>query len=207
MDFSNNSKNPWYAPQLKIPSVSRITLDRELKKVFKRLSPGTVLDVGSKHSPYKKYIPCKKYLRLDINEKSNPDICCDLHDIKYKSNFLDTVIATEVLEHLYDPQKAVNEIYRVLKLNGVCILSTRFIQHYHPDPKDYYRFTQDSLNYLFKNFKKVEIIPHGNRLQSSWQILNIGLIKLVLNFFNPLIALVKVKKTRCPCGFIVYAVK
>ena len=50
-------------------SVSRISLDIELKRQFKNLAKGVTLDVGSKTSPYKKYIPSSKYMRLDIDPK------------------------------------------------------------------------------------------------------------------------------------------
>ncbi|PQP34806.1 hypothetical protein C6A37_05815, partial [Desulfobacteraceae bacterium SEEP-SAG9] len=135
-------------PTLKIPSASRISLDIELKRMFKRLEPGVVLDVGAGRSvAYKPFIPHTKYMTMDIDSSFNPDICCDLHQIEWQSEYFDTVIAVEVLEHLYDPQMAVNQIYRILKKRGVCIASTRFLFRYHGDPKDYYRFTWDSLKY------------------------------------------------------------
>lgn len=195
-------------PTLKIRSVSRISLGLELRRQFKRLKPGIVLDVGSSHSPYKKYIPHTKYVRLDINEETKPDVCCDLHKIEWQSDYFDTVIATEVLEHLYEPPRAIDEIYRILKPGGICILSTRFIYPYHgvKEP-DYYRFTWDSLNYLFRKFSKVEVYHHGNKIQTLWQIFNEGIIIVFLNVFNPIIARIHFKKTTCPCGFIVYAVK
>jgi len=199
-----------FLPTLKIPSVSRIGLDIELARQFKRLKPGIVLEAGSGCSgrlPYKKYIPHTKYLTLDIDKKSKPDICCDLHDIKWESDYFDAVVAIEVLEHLYNPQKAIDEMRRILKPGGVCLLSTRFIHPYHPGPKDYYRFTWDSLNYLFRDFQKVEVFHHGNKIQSLWQILADGKLKIFLNIFNPLIARISSRKTRFPCGFIVYAEK
>jgi SAM-dependent methyltransferase len=196
-----------FIPTLKIKSVSRISLDFELKRHFKRLKRGIVLDVGSKHAPYRCYIPAVKYMRLDIDKKSQPDICCDLHKIDWQSNYFDTVIATEVLEHLYDPQKVVDEIYRILKPNGICIASTRFIHPYHPDPKDYYRFTWDSLNYLFRRFSKVEVHHHGNKIQAIWQLINVGKISILLNIFNPLLARISSKRTIMPCGFVIYAQK
>lgn len=196
-----------YIPTLKIKSTARIGMDFELNKQFKRLKPGIVLDVGSEYSPYKNKIPYKKYMRLDVNKKTKPDICCDIHKIKWKSNYFDTIIATEVLEHLYDPQKVVDELYRILKSGGICIASTRFIQMYHPMPKDYYRFTWDSLNYLFKKFKKVEIYHHGNKLQMLWHMFNSEKTRMLLNIFNPLFARIKTKKTRFPLGFVVYAEK
>lgn len=196
-----------FIPTLKIPTVSRISLDSELLKQFKRLNPGVVLDAGSTDSPYKKHIPHTRYITLDIDERSKPDICCDIHDIKWQSNYFDTVIAIEVLEHLHDPQKAVNEIHRVIKKGGICIASTRFIYPYHPHPKDYFRYTWDSLNNIFKVFNNVEIFHHGNRVQALWQILSFGKSRVILNIFNPLIAKIKFKNTKFPLGFVVYAQK
>ncbi len=185
-----------FLPQLKIPSVYRLGLNSLLKKQFKKLKPGIVLDISLE----KINMPNTKLIKLDLKGKDN-------FKCSYNSSYFDAVIATHLIEHLENPEKTINEIYRVLKNGGVCILSAPFIEHFHPNPKDYYRFTQDSLKLLFKDFKKVEIYHHGNKLQSIWQLLNIGIIKLVLNFFNPLIAMIKSKKTRIPCGFVVYAEK
>lgn len=207
MNNSTLKKLESLIPTLKIPSVTRITLNRELKHQFKRLKKGIVLDVGSKHSPYMDKIPYTKYLRLDINKNSKPDICCDLHNIKWKSNYFDVIVATEVLEHLYDPKKAINEIYRVLKKGGICIMSTRFIYPYHQDPSDYYRYTWDSLNHLFKNFSKTEIYSHGNWFLSMWQIITATKLRVILNIFNPVVALFNFRGKIMPLGFMVYAKK
>ncbi len=97
---------------------------------------------------------------------------------------------------------------RVLKPGGVCILSTRFLYRYHPDPEDHYRFTWDSLRYLFRNFRHVEVHHHGNRAQVIWEIINAGgRSRVVLNLLNPLIAKLSSSRTRFPLGFVVYAEK
>lgn len=196
---------------LKIPSVTRISLELELQRHFQRLRSGKVLDVGSMHSPYKKYIPHTEYKRLDVDSETQPDICCDIYEIEWEANYFDTIIATEVIEHLYNPEKAVEEIYKILKPGGICILSTRFIYCYHPFPKDYYRFTQDSLSHILKNFSKVEIHCHGNRVQAIWQIINNNLynpkLGFFLNVFNPLFAKVNFTDKSFPCGFVVWAQK
>lgn len=195
-------------PTLRIPTVTRISLDRTLIPLLSRLKPGIVLDVGSKASPYRKWIPSSTYLRLDISHSSAPDICCDLHAIRWEDGYFDTCIATEVLEHLHDPQIAVDEIFRVMKPGGVCIASTRFMYPYHPDPNDYYRYTWDSLRHLFRNFSNVEVFHHGNKLQVLWQLINNkGYPTIIFNLLNPLIARVHVRKTKYPLGFVLVAQK
>jgi len=195
-------------PMLQMDTVTRVSLDAQLIPVFNDLNTGVVLDVGSKHSPYRSHIKCEKYTRFDIDESSNPDICGDLHDTKIPDNSYDCVIATEVLEHLYDPQKAMEEIRRILKPGGCCILSTRFLYVYHPGPHDYYRFTWDSLAHICRDFTKVDIRHHGNLIIFLWQLLNDQLITAIAcNLLNPILGRVHFKKTRYPSGFVLIAHK
>ena len=166
------------------------------------------MDVGAKGSPYVDVIPHKQLLSLDIDPSNNPDICCDIHDLEWEGNYFDMVIAVEVLEHLQDPQRAVNKIYRILKSGGVTIVSTRFLHRYHPDPTDFYRFTLDSLRHLFRDFTEVDILHHGNRVQVGWELINAGgRSRVLLNLFNPLISRCESKSTDCPLGFVVRAEK
>jgi SAM-dependent methyltransferase len=202
----------YLSPIHKIPSNFRICHDKELLKQFSLLqnekkSLGVVLDVGSKEAPYKNKIRYNKLLTLDIDKKVNPDICSDVHKIRWKSNYFDTIFVTNVLEHLYDPQRAIDQFYRILKPNGYVVASTPFFYAYHPDPMDYYRFSQDSLVYLFKKFKKVEIISFGNRLQLIWHALSFGKPAHFLFWFNYVISIFNWKSKKFPIGFIVVAKK
>ncbi|MBN2087484.1 hypothetical protein JW758_03985 [Candidatus Peregrinibacteria bacterium] len=57
--------------------------------------------------------------------------------------------------------------------------------------------------------KKTEIYHHGNTLQSIWHIFvtSNGILKMIFNIFNPIIARITSEKTNNPCGFIIYAKK
>lgn len=66
---------------------------------------------------YKKAIAYgkKKYPNLTLQ-------VADAHKIPYKSGFFDVVICTEVLEHVENPSKVLQEIKRVMKKNGIAII-------------------------------------------------------------------------------------
>lgn len=49
-------------------------------------------------------------------------ISLNIEETKYDSNQFDLIICCHVLEHVYDDQKAINEIFRILNKNGKAIL-------------------------------------------------------------------------------------
>ena len=67
------------------------------------------------------------------------------------------MLCTEVLEHLPEPQKAVDEFFRVLKPGGTLLLTTRFLFPIHDAPHDYFRYTKYGLRHLLRRFEIVEL--------------------------------------------------
>ena len=196
------------------PTLARLTLLEALKARLPLIKPGVTLDVGGGHAPYRKWVPHTEYLTLDIDPKKKPDLLCDLHEVNWPSAYFDTIIATEVLEHLHDPRKALGEMFRLLKDDGVCLLSTRFIHPIHGAPMDFYRFTADGLRHLFSDFSDVEIVPLGNRIQALWLLATQNQITgkkkrlmLLLMPITRLIARIKVGDTLMPLGYLVVARK
>lgn len=45
-------------------------------------------------------------------------------EMPFKNNSFDFIISSEVIEHVTDQQKAISEIHRVLKPNGILVLTT-----------------------------------------------------------------------------------
>jgi len=190
-------------------SVARRTLEAALQEVLPALPRGVVMDVGSKDARYRHLVPATEYLTLDIRPDSGADIVGDLHDVPWESDSLDTVIATEVLEHCYDPSRAVGEIHRLLRPGGVCVLSTRFLHPYHADPHDYFRFTNEGLAYLFREFADVSIKPLGNRVHAAWMMMpgRWAPVTWVVSLLTPLVASIDIPGSPNPCGYLVRAVK
>ncbi len=135
---------------------------------------GITLDIGAGKSPYRNFFKnCKKYIRLDKFDHGNkPDIIADATKIPLKNNSVDSVVCFQLLEHLPNPQKAIDEIYRILKPNGVCLLTTHMATVLHGEPYDYFRFTKYGLrDVLFNKFKKIEIKENGGALLSIIQLI------------------------------------
>ena len=118
-------------------------------------------------------------ISIDINQKKKPDIIMDVNNLKFDQNHFDIIFIFEVLEHLPNPQNAIDEIHRVLKKSGKIFLSTPFILEIHGAPDDYYRFTPHGLKYLLKKFNKIEIKERNSYIES----INVLLIRLIQSKF------------------------
>jgi len=69
----------------------------------------------------KPLLPSHEYFGLDV---SGGDIMADAEDLPLREGAFDSVACGEVVEHLRNPQKCVDEIRRVLKDGGVAVVST-----------------------------------------------------------------------------------
>jgi SAM-dependent methyltransferase len=67
---------------------------------------------------------------------------CDAHDIPFEDDTFDAVVLTAVLEHVLDPGRIVAEVERVLRIQGVVMAATPFMQQVHMAGNDFQRFTE-----------------------------------------------------------------
>jgi SAM-dependent methyltransferase len=138
-----------------------------VKKFSDRIK-GDVIDVGSgEWGAVGSYDEVRNAFKHQANIKTfeisgNPDIKGDIQSTQIPQSSLDGVFIFETLEHVPDPFKAVNEIYRILKPGGFIIGSTPFIYEIHGEIYgDYWRFTRQGLKTLLSKFQEVEVKPFG----------------------------------------------
>ena len=93
----------------------------------------------------------KKYIGCDIRQGPGVDQIMDLHDTGLLSESVGTVLLLETLEHVQFPMKAVDEVYRILKPNGIVVMSSVMNYPIH-DAHDYWRFTPEGFVTLLKHF-------------------------------------------------------
>ena len=119
---------------------------------------GVVLDLGCGHPPYRDYAG-KWRIGVDLRANDGVDVVANAYYLPFRNNSIDSVICSELLEHLANPHDAVEEIGRVLTPGGKIFLTTRFCYPLHGEPEDYYRFTEFGLRHLFSKFKILLLKP------------------------------------------------
>ena len=154
---------------------------------------GKLLDVGCGSKPYKDtyFSAATSYVGVDYaSEKSRPDIIASALSLPLDNESFDTVVSTELLEHVPDPLRALREMHRVLKPGGHLILSTPMYWPRHEIPHDYFRYPYDGLLYLVKEsgFELVRIFNRGNAYVFLGQVIHHALPVFIR--FGFLIALV-----------------
>lgn len=141
-----------------------------------KYAKGKLLDVGCGNKPYYNIFLNKvdSYIGLDL---SGGDVVGSALNIPFSNSFFDTVLSTQVIEHIEKPQVMFQEINRVLKKNGHLILTAPLFWCLHEEPEDYFRFTKYSLSALLskKNFKIIYIKERGNWLITLGQMISLFL--------------------------------
>lgn len=122
-----------------------------------------ILDIAPQdHAGAKKSFLASQVLTADIDEKSGAnyiiDICMN-NENKIATGTFDIVVCTEVLEHTLNPFSAVNEIHRILKYNGLLLMTTPFNFRIHGPLPDCWRFTEYGIRALLKGFEIIQIEP------------------------------------------------
>jgi len=163
------------------------TLKKELPAV-----EGHVIDVGCGNSPFKHLLDSKtKYTGLDYNQ-SFKFMFSSRNDIVYfagkqfpfSNECFDYALCTEVLEHIVEPELFINEIYRILRVNGKALITVPWSARDHYIPNDFYRYTPVALQLLFGKFEKIVIKPRGTDLTVICAKSIVFYMRLITNIFN-----------------------
>lgn len=142
---------------------------KALKYASKKYAKGNLIDLGCGQKPYKaifsKYI--NSYFGVDdshafychCREDNEVDLWTDCTNTGLKDSYFDTLLCTEVLEHISEPENLLNEANRLLKREGVVIMTVPFSWQIHAKPNDFYRFSPYGIKYQFEKngFEILEI--------------------------------------------------
>lgn len=106
--------------------------------------------------------PGKKYVGADLREGPGVDVLLNVYNIELPSESVGTVLCFDTLEHVEYPRKAIEELNRILKPNGMLVIGSPMDFPIHDFPYDYWRFTPDGFKSLLASFSRTVIEYAGN---------------------------------------------
>ena len=150
---------------------------------------GDLIDLGCGKAPllgaYREY--CTSHVLADWENSEHPNRLLDLSfDLNQPlsvidSKTFDTVLLSDVLEHVREPKALVFEIARILRPGGALLLNVPFAYWIHEAPHDYYRYTRYALEGFIQEagLDLIELRPLG-----GWPAVLADLFSKVLNKFR-----------------------
>ena len=135
---------------------------------------GVLLDFGCGSKPYEKlFINVKNYIGVDLKiegREENHQYVDKFYDgktIPYEDDTFDSLLSTEVLEHVFNIEEVLKEMNRVLKKGGKALITTPFMWEEHEMPYDFARYTTPALIYLYEKngFKIIHHEKSGNYVE------------------------------------------
>lgn len=146
---------------------------KRLFQSLKKYCQGDVLDIGGgsfyttaknqcQFISWTSLEPSNKYAYQSSDENYHL-IIGDGCQMKFKDSTFDTVLCIQVLEHVFEPNKMMAEIARVLKKSGYAIILVPQTANTHLVPNHFYNFTKYWLKRSAKEnkLKIVELTPLG----------------------------------------------
>lgn len=130
---------------------------RELLGAVQRHAPrlqGRLLDFGCGRKPYRTLFAVSEYVGVDFANEGHAhegepiDYFYDGKRLPFPDASFDSVLTTEVLEHIFNPDEALAELARVLRPGGRMLLTCPFAWELHEEPHDYARYTPHALRAL-----------------------------------------------------------
>lgn len=163
----------------------RSALFNGIKEYSARLS-GKLLDYGCGRKPYRNLFNVSEYIGVDIEQSghdhslSEVDIYFDGKQLPFSDHHFDSLFCSEVLEHIFEPDEALNEMHRVLKPGATALFTVPFCWNEHEVPYDYARYSSFGVKHLIEKngFKIIEMKKAGSFARVNFQLWSLYFFEL-----------------------------
>jgi SAM-dependent methyltransferase len=157
----------------------RLTILEFMLQVAGELEPGErVLDVGAGEQPYRELFEHVDYRTTDWANSVHPgarrvDYIAPAHDLPIPDSTFDTVLSTQVLEHVAEPAGVLRELHRVLRPGGRVFVTLPLAWELHEEPFDFYRYTRYGISHLMRTagFTSIDARPRNDCFTTIAQLM------------------------------------
>jgi len=160
-----------------------------LLEAIRKYSPslkGKLLDFGCGSKPYRSLFNVDEYIGLDFEKTGHDhsqeqiDVFYDGRKIPFDDAYFDSILCSEVAEHLFDLPAVLAEMNRVLKKGGQLLLTCPFVWSEHEVPYDFARYTQFALKDMVEKngFRLVEFEKKGDFIKAIAQMRALYFVEL-----------------------------
>ena len=136
------------------------------------------MDFGSGSKPYRSLFKVEEYVAVDFYNEGHPhdneqiDIFYDGKQLPFSDSHFDSVLCSEVFEHIFNLEEILKEINRVMKPEGKILITCPFSWNEHEVPHDFARYTQFALHDILKRngFQIINFQKTGNFITTITQL-------------------------------------
>jgi SAM-dependent methyltransferase len=131
---------------------------RHYSAALRRHAHGRFLDLGCGNVPlYGVYrdlvddVTCVDWLE-SLHQRRHVDVYANLASpLPFQDSCFDTVLLSDVLEHIPNPEILIAEVAGILRPGGCTVIGVPFLYYLHETPHDFNRYTRYQLARLLKN--------------------------------------------------------
>lgn len=118
--------------------------------------------------------PKQNFFGCDMRLGNGVQLQSNLHHPGIKPHSIGTILCLDTLEHVEYPHQALENIHRLLKPEGIAIVSSVMKFPIHEYPSDYWRFTPFGFKSLLKPFKNSLVETAGGEESLPETIVGVG---------------------------------
>lgn len=177
MDISEPDSRSYWSPT----KIASELAYRSLSEAAAKHARGRLLDLGCGAKPYQAVfapyvdshygVDFKGTADLHYGEATKADLFVDGAQTGLPEASFDTLLCTQVLEHVLDTDAFVAECRRLLAKGGKGVFTVPFLWQCHAEPNDFFRFTRHGLQKIFERhgFRVIELRPVGGAYSAILQ--------------------------------------
>lgn len=149
-----------WGPTIEFNLTGRESMRRFKARLLAEAPRPVVLNVGGKHAGSFSALvatdPAVDCIELHVALAPRTNLVADPHALPLADASVDAVIIDAVLEHMIDPVRVAEEIFRVLRKGGLVYADSPFMVPVHGGTHDFLRFSSVAHRRLFRHFSHVE---------------------------------------------------